>query len=97
MWGGKLWELMSEEDRQRELKWAKEKHTALVWFVSHCRQALEFPRDPKARRAIYESWRRQYGDDRARGPAKFVEAVIKGDASLNSLEKMIEKSPPDSV
>ena len=96
MWS-RLWELMSEEEKKRELKWAWEKYNDLVWFVSHCRQALEFPRDPKARRAIYESWRRSYGDDRARGPAKYVEAVIKGEVSLQPLEKMIEKPPPESV
>ena len=96
MWS-RLWELMSEEDKKRELKWAWEKYNDLVWFVSHCRQALEFPRDPKARRAIYESWRRSYGDDRARGPAKYVEAVIKGEVSLQSLEKMIKKPPPENV
>jgi hypothetical protein len=97
MWTGKLWELMSEEDRERELKWAMEKHEALVWFVSHVRQALEFPMNPKARKAIYDSWRRAYGDDRARGPAKFAEACIKGLASLDKLEAMVRNPPPSNV
>lgn len=93
-WRSKLWELMSEEQKQQEREWAHQLYESRVWFVNHVKEGLRFSRDPIARKAVYNHWREKYGDDRARGPAKYVEACIKGTVTIEPLEKMISSGPP---
>lgn len=90
----KLWELMSPEDKKQEYEWAVQLYESRVWFCEHVRHALIYRKNPTARRAIYEDWRKKYGDDRARGPAKYVEACVQGKADWLDLQKMIANGPP---
>lgn len=85
-----LWSLMSEVDRDRELRWAKGKHDALERFVLLVRSAMHFNHSPKARKALYDQWIEEYGADLAREPAKYVEAAVKGQVSVDHLEKMLQ-------
>jgi hypothetical protein len=89
----KLYEKMSLEDREREYRWAVELYECRLRFIARCNSALFFHRDPKARRAHYEDWRKKYGDDIARESAKFVEACLKGTVSLDSMKRMTTRKP----
>lgn len=85
-----LWQRMSEEDRERERKWAVEKHRALQRFLMMVNDALMFRTNPKARKAIYNKWVEDHGPNLAREPAKYVEAVIRGEVDLEPLTRMLQ-------
>ncbi len=82
---------MSEEDRQRELKWEREKIDALERFVNRVLSAVRLGGDPIKRKALYDSWRKEYGDDRARSTAIYAEQALKGEADFGQLQATLSQ------
>ena len=76
-------------DMEQEARWAKELHEARLRFIERVRAATKLV-SPTRRRALYQEWRQEFGDDIARESAKFSEAVIGGRRKLSELERMVK-------
>lgn len=76
-------------DMEQEARWASELHDARLRFIERVRAATRLA-SPTRRRALYEEWRKEFGDDVARESAKFSEAVIGGRRKLSELERMVK-------
>jgi hypothetical protein len=74
-------------DEQEQL-WAQQLHDCRVRFVNRVQEAIAI-RSPGRRMELYQSWRKQFGDDVARESAKYTEAVLAGRLTLRPLQKMI--------
>lgn len=83
----RLWPLMSKEDQEQEIKWQEEKDYHLRRLVDILYQAVPFHQNQKARQALYQKWRKDYGDDRAREAARYTEECVKGKVTIKSLSK----------
>lgn len=86
-----LWQcLMTEEEiAEQEARWAQELRETRTKFVKHVRQAMCIG-SPTRRRQLYEQWRKDYGDDTARAYAKYTEGCLKGDLSIEPIERMLK-------
>ena len=76
-------------DQEREERWAKELHEARLKFLARVKLGASMS-SPTRRRALYQDWRKELGDDIARESAKFVEAVLEGRRKISELEKMVK-------
>lgn len=76
--------------QEQEEVWAKQLYECRKRFVEHVKKALATP-SPTRRKALYEQWRKDYGDDIARSYAKYAESCIAGRNSIRPIEKMIEE------
>lgn len=76
-------------DLEQEARWARELHEARLRFIERVKSATKLA-SPTRRRALYEDWRKAFGDDIARESAKFAEAVIGGRRKLSELERMVK-------
>lgn len=76
-----------QETQELEEFWAQQLKESRVRFVAHVKQAIAL-RSPTRRRELYQEWRKQYGDDRARSYAKYAEACIEGRVSIEPIERM---------
>lgn len=65
-------------DETQEEIWAREIRECQMRFQQRVQEALEFPRNQKKRKEIYQRWRKEFGDDIARESAKFAEGLITG-------------------
>ena len=82
---------MTEEETQAlEVYWAEQLRESRKRFVAHVRQALALT-SPTRRRALYEQWRKDYGDDTARSYAKYAEACIAGHVKIEPIERMVSE------
>lgn len=80
---------MTPEQEQQERIWEQQKRECLERFVKRVKQAVVI-RSPGKRSELYQSWRKEHGDNVARESAKFAEAVLSGRISLYKLERMLE-------
>lgn len=79
---------MTPEQLEQERIWDQHKHECLERMVKRVRQAVAI-RSPGMRSELYQSWRKEHGDNVARESAKFAEAVLAGHTSLSKLERML--------
>lgn len=81
---------MTDEERAaEEEQWAKQLLECRTKFVKHVRLAMNTG-SPTRRRALYEQWRKDYGDDIARSYAKYAEGCIAGKLTIEPIERMIK-------
>lgn len=76
-------------DMEQEERWAKELHEARLKFIARVKLGTSMS-SPTKRRALYQEWRRELGDDIARESAKYVEAVFERRRTVRELERMVE-------
>ena len=75
-------------DLDQEELWAAQLRECRLRLIERVREASSLS-SPTRRRALYQQWREQLGDDTARESAKFSEAVIAGRRKLYELERMV--------
>ncbi len=80
--------VFTPEERAQEDEWARQLKESRTNLVVHVRKALAL-KSPTRRRELYQQWRKDYGDDRARTYAKYAEACIEGRVSIEPIERMI--------
>lgn len=76
-------------DQEQEERWAKELHAARLKLIARVKLGVSMS-SPTRRRALYQDWRKELGDDIARESAKYVEAVFEGRRKISELEKMVK-------
>lgn len=76
-------------NEEQERKWAEELKASRIRFIARVEKALSTT-SPTRRRALYEEWRKEFGDQTARESAKFAEACIAGTVSLKNIKKMVQ-------
>lgn len=82
-------------DHEQEERWARELNEARRRLAQRVREAA-MTSSPTRRRALYERWRAELGDDAARESAKFAEACIAGRRKVYEIERMvIDEKPQD--
>lgn len=69
--------------------WARQLYECRQRFAAHVRQALSTT-SPTRRKALYQQWRQDYGDDIARSYAKYAEACLSGRVRIEPIERMVE-------
>lgn len=74
---------------EQEAEWQRQLYEGRKAFVAAIEQAVVVT-SPTRRRALYEEWRKTYGDTSARTKAKFAEACIAGTVSINKIKAMVE-------
>lgn len=84
---------LSSEERQRELKWAQELYQSRRTFVTMVESVTKAGLAAKRRKEIYLEWKSQHGQVIARGLARFAEAVLAGEVSLDPIKEMIQQPP----
>ena len=67
-----------EEELNQEERWAKEIRECQIAVQIRVDSALALGRNKAKRKALYQAWRKEFGDDIARESAKFTEALING-------------------
>lgn len=67
-----------DEPKDQEEIWREEIARTQINFQLRVEEALQEARNKTRRKAIYQRWRKELGDDIARESARFVEALIKG-------------------
>lgn len=67
-----------DEPKDQEQIWKEQLEQDQMHFQLRVQEALEFARNKAKRKAIYQRWRQELGDDSARESARFVEALILG-------------------
>lgn len=77
-------------DLEQEERWAKEIAETRRRLVERVRTGASMS-SPTRRRALYQEWRKELGDNCARESAKFVEAIFEGRAKLSDLEKFLDE------
>lgn len=77
-------------DLEQEERWASELAVCRQRLVERVRKGVSLS-SPTRRRALYQEWRGELGDDCARESAKFVEAIFEGRARLSDLERFIHE------
>lgn len=75
---------------QQEKLWAEQLHECRVRLVKRVEQAVVI-RSPGKRTELYQSWRKEHGDNVARESARYAEGVLSGRLTLRPLQKMIEQ------
>ena len=75
--------------KDQEAIWREELKAARIRFIKRVREACSMS-SPTRRRALYQQWRADLGDDIARESAKYAEAVLAGRLKLEPLEKMVK-------
>lgn len=83
----RLAELMSPEDLERERIWAEQLRKTQQNIYDRVMEGMALANKPAKRKALYQKWRKEYGDDLARGYAKAVEAIFAGKSKLADYEK----------
>lgn len=83
----KLRDLMSQEDLAREDAWAEELKKTQRAFFLRVQQGVDLVGKPKERKALYQKWRQEFGDDTARSSAKTVESIMSGKFSFEDYKK----------
>lgn len=76
-------------DLDQEELWAAQLRECRLRLIARVREASSLT-SPTRRRALYQQWREELGDDTARESAKFSEAVIAGRRNLYDLERMLK-------
>ncbi len=76
-------------DQEQEERWARELHAARLKFIARVKLGVSMS-SPTRRRALYQDWRKELGDNIARESAKYVEAVFEGRRNIGELEKMVK-------
>lgn len=76
-------------DLDQEELWAAQLREHRLRLIARVREASSLT-SPTRRRALYQQWREELGDDTARESAKFSEAVIAGRRNLYDLERMVK-------
>lgn len=79
---------------EQEAEWQRQLYEGRKAFVAAVEEAVALT-SPTRRRALYEEWRKKYGDISARSKAKFAEACLAGTVSLKNLKAMIEAYEKD--
>lgn len=74
--------------KEQEELWAKQLHECRVNLVKRVEQAIVI-RSPGKRTELYQSWRKEHGDNVARESARYAEGILSGRLSLRPLQKMI--------
>jgi len=74
---------------EQEERWAKELHEARLKFIARVKLGVSMS-SPTKRRALYQEWRKELGDDIARESAKYVEACFERRRTVRELERMVE-------
>lgn len=67
-----------EQELTQEERWAKEIRETQIAVQMRVDSALLLARNKTKRKALYQSWRKEFGDDIARESARFTEALISG-------------------
>lgn len=67
-----------DEPKDQEQIWREQIVECQTRFQMRVLEALEYARNKTKRKAIYQRWRQELGDDVARESARFVEALILG-------------------
>lgn len=83
-------------DLEQEERWAKELAECRRRLVERVKKGV-YLSSPTRRRALYQEWRKELGDDCARESAKFVEAIFEGRAKLSDLEKFIHEPSTEKL
>ena len=76
-------------DQEQEERWARELHAARLKFIARVKLGVSMS-SPTRRRALYQDWRKELGDDIARESAKYVEAVFEGLRKISQLKKIVK-------
>lgn len=70
------------QDQEKELTqeeiWARDIRATQMAVQIRVDTALSLGRNKTKRKALYQSWRKEFGDDIARESARFAEALING-------------------
>jgi hypothetical protein len=72
---------MTESDlleESSEAIWAQQLVECQQRFVERIEEAVKLRNNKKARKDLYQQWRRELGDDTARESANYVEALLVG-------------------
>lgn len=77
-------------DLEQEQRWAEELALCRRRLVERVKKGVSLS-SPTRRRALYQEWRGELGDDCARESAKFVEAIFEGRVKLSDLEKFVHE------
>lgn len=80
-------------DYEQEERWARELNESRRRLAARVREAV-MTTSPTRRRALYQRWRDELGDDAARESAKFAEACIAGRRKVYELERMVVDEKP---
>lgn len=67
-----------EEPLSQEEIWKQQIKETQLAVQMRVDTALQLARHKTKRKALYQSWRKEFGDDIARESAKFTEALISG-------------------
>ena len=68
----------------QETRWAREIQESSARVYWRIRQAVDI-RVKKKRKALYQDWRKEFGDDIARESARLTEATMAGTFDINKL------------
>lgn len=74
---------------EQEAEWQRQLYESRKRFVADVRKAVATT-SPTRRRELYQTWRKEYGDDSARTKAKFAEAAIAGTVSIEKIDAMVK-------
>lgn len=75
--------------QEQEAVWEEKRLFYLKRLVDRVEAAMKLT-SPTRRRALYEEWRKELGDDVARESAKFAEAALMRTVSLEKLKSMLK-------
>lgn len=79
---------LPQDPEERERIWAEQFHQHRKQMVQYVEQALGV-KDPVKRKALYQRWREELGDDRARSYAKYAEGCIAGRVKIAPIKNMV--------
>lgn len=74
---------------EQEAVWQRQLYESRKLFVACVERAIAIS-SPTRRRALYEEWRTQFGDDSARSKAKFAEACLAGAVKIEGIRSMVK-------
>lgn len=75
---------------EEEAEFQRKLYVTRKAFAARVKAAIKMP-SPTRRRALYESWRKEFGDDIARESAKYAEACLAGSVSIDPFIQMIKE------
>lgn len=70
-----LFEILEEP---QETLWAQQLAECQQRFIARIEEASKLRTNKKARKELYQKWRKELGDDAARESANYVEALLMG-------------------
>ena len=67
-----------EQELTQEEKWKKQLDETRKRFIERVEAGVKLRSNKQKRKALYQQWRKDYGDITARESAKYVEALLVG-------------------